>query len=121
MASIESLFAHWNSLEDLRAKDRLLAKLLDGTADGEPPHYCTDLAKAQEAMDQAWAFVEEAAPIRVSCHIRGNAQGGGQNCHVEWWPDDDTHLVTPTFSTEAESRAFAAFVFASLEADRNYP
>lgn len=79
------------------------------------PPVLTSLTHAQKAMDRAWAMMEESAPLRVSCTVKRAADGKCHNCLVEWWFDDDTHIVTPNFATETESRAFAAYVFATLK------
>lgn len=100
---------------DGRQRDRMVADVLGvSVADDALPHYTTSLQDAQQAMDRAWVLMEEAAPVRISCHVALAGAEGRKQCHVEWWPADGDHLTTPTFTTEAESRAFAAFVFASL-------
>ncbi|MBF0187158.1 MAG: hypothetical protein HQL50_04460 [Magnetococcales bacterium] len=111
MERLDSLYDRWRQIGDLRCRDKALASLLGGSLGktGKIPRFCSRTSDAQRAMDRAWAHLEENAPYRVSC------SDSGRKCRVEWWPDEDEHLVTPLFSTEAESRAFAAFAFTMLE------
>lgn len=138
MPTIEELHAQWRELGSDREKDRAVARALGGkilaTKKGgkggkngkgervrfgkkvEPlPHYVSNLADAQRAMDQAWMLMEESAPVRLVCHVAPRGGKGGRECRVEWWPDDGSHVVTPTFERESESRAFAVFAFAVQE------
>nr|CRH04998.1 conserved protein of unknown function [Candidatus Magnetococcus massalia] len=115
---VRRLFAMWQEQGSVRNKEHLLAGMLgDPKRGGDTPHYCSDIKLAQDAMDRAWNLLEEYAPVRVACHVEGDgASKEGRSCHVEWWPEDGDHIATPTFDSEAESRAFAAFAFLKLEA-----
>ncbi|MBF0285126.1 MAG: hypothetical protein HQL51_11785 [Magnetococcales bacterium] len=117
MPTVEELHARWQAVEEPRERDKLVARALgEKNGKGKTPHYVSDLLEAQRAMDKAWRAMEEAAPARIVCQVARGTGRKERHCHVEWWPDDGSHVATPTFASEAESRAFAAFVFASLQA-----
>lgn len=113
MASLDPFFQQWRDRTSSGGKDLLVAQALGliPKEGDQPPHYSTDLNHARAAMDAAWQLMEESAPVRIVI----NKHHADQVCHVEWWPDDGDHFVTPNFNSEAESRAFAAFAFAELE------
>ncbi|MBF0611392.1 MAG: hypothetical protein G8345_08645 [Magnetococcales bacterium] len=113
--TMAALHQQWLQTNSSQEKDDLVAWAL-GTAqpDQPPPPYSTDLIYAQQAMDRAWILMEETAPVRISCNLSNAGPQGHRQCYVEWWPADGSHVLTPCFTTEAESRAFAAFVFAKL-------
>ncbi|RMF86074.1 MAG: hypothetical protein D6739_03685 [Nitrospirae bacterium] len=130
---IEALYEEWQQATGPRERDRMVAEALGGevfaTPEGlrvrwhheglpaeEPlPEYTTHLTAAARAMDQAWDLVEEFAPVRIHCRRDPNHPTQRGDCVVEWWPDEESHVATPRFPTEAESRAFAAFAFARLQ------
>lgn len=125
----EELLERWNAASDLRAKDRLVAEALgaeivegDGSViakwkhhgEVELPLYTSHLSDAERAMEMAWELMEESTPYRVSCSVQRGGESGSRDCYVEWWEEEGDHNVTPIFPTEAESRAFAAYVFAQM-------
>ncbi|HBB40307.1 MAG: hypothetical protein COW73_03155 [Nitrospirae bacterium CG18_big_fil_WC_8_21_14_2_50_70_55] len=130
---IKVLYDEWQRGGGLRTRDRLVATALGGEvveAGGAPrvrwhheglvpeeelPTYTTNLNDAARAMDQAWEGVEEAAPVRILCQRDPNHPRQRGDCLVEWWPDEENHVATPRFASEAEGRAFAAFAFARLK------
>ena len=129
---IDALYSEWQEAGSPRARDRLLAAALGGevTGDGDPhvqwhhrgrpereplPPYTTNLNVAAQAMDQAWETLEEFAPHQIHCQRDPDNPTQRGDCFVEWWPDEETHVFTPRFPTEAETRAFAAFAFARLQ------
>ncbi|MBF0620911.1 MAG: hypothetical protein HQL54_03185 [Magnetococcales bacterium] len=111
MTSIQSLFDTWRGQPDAVHRDQLVAFALHYDNSDHLPHYSTDMKASLSAMSEAWGVMEEHAPAQVIC------SSDHSGCRVEWWMDEGDHLITPTFSSEAESRAFAAFAFASIEAD----
>jgi hypothetical protein len=119
MTTISKLYEKWCAQPDHGARDRLLSQVLvgDGNSAGEPLAYCSNLEDANKAVNQAWGGVEEETAPRYTCLVDETAEEGRKKCVVEWWPDDNTHIATPRFETEAEAKAFAAYVFASLEAE----
>lgn len=117
MPITKKLYDKWQAQPDNQTRNRLLADALgvDYTVIGEIPEYCDNLAAADKAILQAWGSIEEETAPRYTCLESETADEGRKKCLVEWWPDDDTHIVTPRFSTEAEAKAFAAYLFATLE------
>ncbi len=130
---IEALYEEWQKGGDARTRDRMVAEALGGEVvqvgdevrvrwhhEGVPPEetlpaYTTNLNAAARAMDQAWEMVEEFAPVRLHCRRDPEHPERRGDCTVEWWPDEESHVATPHFPTEAESRAFASFAFARLQ------
>ena len=119
MLKVQEYYKIWSSQPDDQAKNRLLAKVLSvGPFDeSQIPSYCETLKDADQAILSAWGTVEEETAPRFSCLIGETADENKKKCIVEWWPDDNTHIVTPRFETESEAKAFAAFLFSSLEAE----
>jgi len=130
---IEALYDEWQAAGDPHTRDRMVAEALGGEVverggeiqvrwhhEGVPPEeplpaYTTNLNDAARAMDQAWESVEEFAPVQLHCRRDPDHPHRRGDCVVEWWPDEESHVATPHFPTEAESRAFAAFAFARLQ------
>lgn len=117
MPTVKELYETWCAQPDNQARNKLLLYALGANVNGisEIPEYCDSLKDANQAVSKAWGNVEEESAPRYSCQIGETAEEGKRECVVEWWPDDDTHIVTPRFATEAEAKAFAAYLFASLE------
>ena len=117
MATVEQFYQTWSAQSDNQARNRLLAGVLGGKTNEAVniPDYCGNLKVANEAISKAWGNIEEETAPRYNCLVGETAQEGKKKCFVEWWPDDNTHIVTPRFDTEAEAKAFAAYVFASFE------
>ncbi len=130
---IEALYDEWRQAGDPRTRDRMVAEALggevveaggavqvrwrhEGQVPEEPlPAFTTNLNDAARAMDYAWESVEEAAPFRIHCRRDPDHPRQRGDCRVEWWPDEENHVATPHFPSEAEGRAFAAFAFARLQ------
>ena len=114
MPTVKEVYEIWCSQPDNLARNRLLVRALGGEGQ-EVPAYCDRLEDADKAIAQAWGGVEEESAPRYNCLIGETADEGKKKCVIEWWPDDDTHIVTPRFETESEAKAFAAYLFATLE------
>jgi len=130
---IEVLYDEWRRVADPRTRDRMVAEALAGEVvevggaiqvrwrhEGRVPEeslpaFSTNLNDAARAMEYAWESVEEVAPFRIHCRRNPDHPRQRGDCQVEWWPDEESHVATPHFSTEAEGRAFAAFAFARLQ------
>ncbi len=114
---VKKFYEVWCSQADNAGRNRLLAKALgQRVAAGEQaPAYCDDPNESERAINLAWGNVEEESVPRYNCQISETADQSRRRCVVEWWPDDDTHIMTPRFETESEAKAFAAYVFSLLK------
>jgi hypothetical protein len=119
MPTVKKLYEIWRSQPDNQARNRLVAEVLgiETQENGAIPDYCDNPNDAEKAVVKAWGSVEEETAPRYNCLIGETAQQGKKQCVIEWWPDDNTHIVTPRFETESEAKAFAAYLFATLEAE----
>ncbi len=117
MSTVDKYYEIWRSQPDNAARNLLLEEVLGGggVQANRVPDYCGNLDDAEKAVSLAWGNVEEETAPRYNCLIEGTAHEGRKQCVIEWWPDDDTHIVTPRFEEESEAKAFAAYLFASLE------